>query len=156
MTRLNEPCVLSVAANSSLALRQNNEITFGCFPCSDCCFLNHSWHVIYSWMRGRKINWHLVDSFWLRFYYPSSLLNSLQIENKKNNHRAGTLESLCLSWEGRRENNDEAEIGFDVTRRLFSDPLMAVNEAFATGDKSRIQHEVGHKVSEAVWKQKGL
>lgn len=134
-------------ANSSLTLRQNNEITMRCFLCSDCCFLNHSWHVIYLWMRGRKTKWHVADSFCLSFYYLSSPVNSQQIENKNNNHRAGKPESLCLSREWRQKNNDEAEIGLDAMWRLFSDPLKTVNESLQQENKYRIQHEGGRKVN---------
>lgn len=127
--------------NSSLTRRRNNEIWFGCFRGSDGCFLNHSGHVIYSRTRGRKTKRHLLDGLRSNVYYPSSHLNLLQIENKENNQRAGTVESLCLSSEGRRQNNDEAVIG--------SDPLMALNEAPAAGDKSRLQQEseerLGHR-----------
>lgn len=51
------------------------------------------------------------------------------------------METLCLSSEGGRQNNDEAVIGSDARRQRFPDPLMALDEAPVAGDKSRLQHE---------------
>lgn len=52
-------------------------------------------------------------------------------------------------------DNDEAEIGSDRTRRLFADHLMTVNGFVIVRREinSESNKKVGHKVSEAVWKQ---